>query len=94
MKKLLCVDDKRGPGSEYFETWVKEGEVYTLRRLEGSLATGVQRVLLKEIKNPPIKISELGAVAEPGFALSRFVEVDDQMNIIKEHNTKAVPVFN
>lgn len=92
--RLLCVDARKGKGSEHFEHWVEEGVVYKQRRREGSLDPSKQRVLLEEIKNPPVFITELGIKAEPGFALARFVEVDDQMNVIKEHNKTAVPVLN
>lgn len=91
---LLCVDDSKGPGSEHFETWVVAGEKYTIRRLEGSLDPNQKRVLLKEIKNPKIKISELGSYAEPGFALRRFVEIDELGNIIQEFNKTAIPILN
>ena len=91
---LLCVDDSRGPGSEYFETWVKEGEKYSIRRLEGSMDPNERRVLLNEIKNPKIKIAALGSYAEPGFALRRFVEIDELGNVVQEYNTKSVPILN
>lgn len=92
--KLLCVDASKGKGSEYFETWVEDQAVYHVRRLEGSLDGSGTRVLLKEIKNPPVKITALGAYAEPGFSLKRFVQIDDNFNVIKEFNTEAVPVYN
>lgn len=87
--KLLCINDKKNAVSKYFQNWITEGEVYTVRRQEGSL-TEVQRVLLNEIKNPPIFIHELGGMVEPGFARNRFVEVDDLMNIKEESHAERV----
>lgn len=85
--KLLCVDATRTKGTEYFENWVTEGEVYTLRAKTGSL-TGVQGVLLKEIKNPSVFVTALNGHTEPSFAITRFAEVDDAMNIIREASVK------
>ena len=85
--KLLCVDDSRNKGSEFFENWIKEGEVYTLRRTTGSLS-GVQGVLLNEVRNPSVFITALQGHTEPSFAKTRFAEVDDMMNIIKEATVK------
>lgn len=81
--KLLCIDDSRGPGSEHFENWVKEGETYTLRRAEGSMEPGIQRYLLKEIKNPPIYVSAIMSKAEPGFSSKRFI-VLQEYNVLEE----------
>lgn len=89
--RLLCIDDKRGLGSELFENWIEEGEIYTIRRTEGSL-TGEQRVLLNEVKNPPIFVTALGMSVEPGFAMKRFIVLEDG-NSIQEHkqHVDAVP---
>lgn len=89
--RLLCIDDSRGLGSELFVNWIEEGETYTVRRVEGSL-TGEQRVLLREVKNPPIFITALQMNAEPGFAMKRFIVLDDN-NSIQEHkqHVDAVP---
>jgi hypothetical protein len=81
--KLLCIRDDRTPASKHFVNWITEGEVYTMRRIEGSLH-GPQRVLLVEIINPPVFIPEFGGKVEVGFDLSRFVEVDDAMNLVGE----------
>ena len=85
--KLLCVDDSRNKGSEYFENWIKEGEVYTLRRMTGSLS-GEQGALLNEVRNPSVFITALQGKTEPSFSIKRFAEVDDMMNIIKEATVK------
>lgn len=85
--KLLCVDDSRNKGSEYFENWVTEGEVYTMRKLTGSLS-GEQGVLLNEVRNPSVFITALQGKTEPSFSLKRFAEVDDMMNVIKEATVK------
>lgn len=89
--RLLCIDATRWQGSEHFVNWIEEGEIYTVRRTEGSL-TGEQRVLLKEVKNPPIFVTALQMNAEPGFAMKRFVVLDDN-NSIQEHkqHVDAVP---
>jgi len=87
--KLLCIDDKPGKGTSNFETWIVEGEVYTLRATTGSLVNE-QGVLLKEIKNPPVYIQELAGRVEPSFSKKRFVEVDDAMNLVnKESNVEV-----
>lgn len=87
--KLLCIDDSRGPGSEYFENWIVEGETYTLRRSEGSMLPGQQRYLLKEVKNPPIYVSAIMGKAEPGFASTRFVVLQDD-GVLEEVNEKEI----
>ena len=87
--KLLCIRDDRTPASKHFENWIKAGEVYTVRRTEGSLH-GPQRVLLVEVKNPPVFIPEFAGRVEPGFNLDRFVLVDDAMNLVnKESNVEV-----
>lgn len=91
--KLLCIDDSRGPGSEHFQNWVQLGETYTLRRAEGSLEPGKQRYLLKEIKNPPIFVGELGIKAEPGFASTRFVVLEED-GALAEGNKKEELIIN
>lgn len=87
--KLLCIDDSRGPGSEYFENWVTEGEIYTLRRAEGSMEPGVQRYLLKEVKNPPIYVSAIMSKTEPGFSAKRFIVLQED-NMLEEVNEKEI----
>jgi hypothetical protein len=87
--KLLCIRDERTPAAKHFENWITEGEMYTVRRIEGSLH-GPKRVLLVEVKNPPVFIPEFAGRMEPGFDLSRFVEVDDAMNLVnKESNVEV-----
>ena len=75
--RVVCIDES---GREFFtkthKNWVSESEIYTVRRLEGSL-TGTTRVLLEEIKNPHIYIQALGGRAEPGFNIVRFVKYED-----------------
>lgn len=85
--RLLCVDASRNKGSEYFEKWIEEGEVYTLRRYTGSLS-GEQGVLLKEIVNPSVFITALNGHTEPSFSKLRFALVDDAMNIVEEAKVK------
>lgn len=85
--KLLCIDDSKGPGSSHFISWVEAGEIYTLRRREGSFNSNEQRVLLVEIKNPPVYIPELMGKLEPGFRASRFVEIEDE--VMAEENVEA-----
>lgn len=87
--KLLCIDDKPGKGTSNFETWIVEGEVYTLRATTGSLINE-QGVLLKEIKNPPVFIQELAGRVEPSFSRKRFVEVDDAMNLKEKESNVEV----
>lgn len=86
MKKLLCIDDSRSPASKHFQNWIAEGELYTVRREEGSLH-GPSRVLLNEVKNPPVFVPEFAGNVEPGFSRLRFVEVDDAMNILEKNVT-------
>lgn len=81
--KLLCIDDSPSEATHHFQQWVQEGQVYTVRRTEGSLYQG-QRVLLKELRNDPVWINELQMKAEPGFSMQRFVPVDDLMNVVEE----------
>lgn len=87
--KLLCIRDAKSPAAKHFVNWITEGEVYTVRRIEGSLH-GPQRVLLVEVKNPPVFISEFAATMEPGWDLSRFVEVDDAMNLKEKESNVEV----
>ena len=86
MKKLLCIDDSRSPAAKHLPNWITEGELYTVRREEGSLH-GATRVLLNEVKNPPVFVPEYQANIEPGFDRKRFAEVDDAMNIIEKNVT-------
>lgn len=90
--KLLCIDDSKGLGSEYFDQWVEAGETYTLRRSEGSLNAGDQRYLLKEIKNSPIFSTTLGMKIEPGFSSKRFVVLQDdkKMEEVEEKEMELV----
>lgn len=85
--KLLCVDASRNKGSEYFENWIEEGEVYTLRRYTGSLS-GEQGVLLKEVVNPSVFITALNGHTEPSFSKKRFAVLDDAMNVVEEASVK------
>ena len=81
--RLLCINSSKTPASKHFESWIEEGAVYTLRSFTGSLV-GKRGVLLKEIKNPPVYIYELAGRTEPSFSEDRFVEVDENMNVIRE----------
>ena len=92
--KLLCIDDTKGKGSEYFDQWVEVGETYTLRRAEGSFTAGNQRYLLKEIKNPPIYMTELGMKVEPGFSANRFVKLEDDKAESAVESSKLQAVLN
>ena len=87
--KLLCVNDVKSPAAKHFVNWIKEGEVYTVRRTEGSLH-GLQRVLLNEITNPKVFVPEFAGYIEPGFDRSRFKEVDDLMNIVEESKEETL----
>ena len=79
MKRLLCIDDSKNAMSKYFKNWVVEGEVYTVRRMEGSLH-GEIRVLLNEIKNDRVFVPELASSIEVGFAKSRFIELEEDFS--------------
>ena len=74
--KVICVDDSVGPQVDLnvFPTWVKEGDIYTVRALEGSLGGG-RRVILEEIKNPSAYFPELMGKTEPGFNQKRFADL-------------------
>lgn len=85
--RLLCVDDSRNEASKHFQQWVVEGEIYTIRRVEGSLYQG-QRVLLKEVKNLPVWIPELQTKCEPGFSIQRFKEIDELGNVAENVEEK------
>lgn len=89
-KKVLCIDSRSGKGSEYFTQWIEEGETYTIRRVEGSLEPGKQRFLLKEIKNSPIFVGELGIKAEPGFSSTRFVVLEDDLALSEKEVKEEV----
>lgn len=73
--KVVCVNDRKTPqvNSALFPNWVKEGETYTIRKVEGSTRNEV-RVLLEEISNPPAYFPVVMGNVEPGFAQSRFVD--------------------
>ena len=75
--KVVCIDDSRDERSiNTHKFWVTEGEIYTVRSVEGSLSAET-RVLLEEIKNPSLYFPELGGYAEPGFAGRRFMPYED-----------------
>lgn len=76
--KVVCIDDSVNPrvNMKLFPNWVIEGEIYTVRRVEGSFGTE-PRILLDELRNPINFFPELGGKAEPGFAGRRFVPYDD-----------------
>lgn len=88
-KYLKCIDATKTAASKHFETWVIDKEVYTLRRMGGSL-TGEQGVYLVEIKNPPVFIPELGGNVEPSFSLKRFVFCDKLGLEIHEEETEKL----
>ena len=95
--KVVCVDDV--PGKEIkmslFPNWVKEGETYTVRAVEGSFGNG-ERVLLEELRNPSVFFPELGGKTEPGFAGKRFMPYEDFIMSEKavEELTKEVELIN
>lgn len=90
MKKYLkCIDATRTPASRHFETWVTEGEIYTLRRTGGSLI-GETGVYLNEIKNPPVFIPEFAGKVEPSFNSKRFVPCDKLGLEIHEEETEKI----
>ena len=72
----MCINASDRGSLEYFPNWVEEGETYTVRRIEDGMY-GRKRVLLEEIKNPPMYVEELMGKTEPGFNMERFVPVED-----------------
>ena len=75
--KVVCIDDSRDIKTiKTHPSWVREGETYIVRAVEGSLDLEV-RILLEELSNPSIYISQLGGYAEPGFAGRRFMPYED-----------------
>lgn len=74
--KVVCIDDKRNGDSTFFQNWIESGETYTIRRSEGSIHQG-PRVLLDEVVNTPVYVSQLGGKVEPGFSTKRFVSYED-----------------
>ena len=87
--KVICVNDKSNGRhmSDIHKNWVKEGDIYTVRRIEPSI-DGRTRVLLEEIKNPPIYLSTLQGKAEPGFDGNRFKDYSDY--VLENSNIEEV----
>jgi hypothetical protein len=75
--KVFCVDGTRKRGSEFFEQFVEEGEVYTIRTKVYDGLSGKYRLLLDEVKNPSVYVTELMGSVEPGFDSKRFVPYED-----------------
>lgn len=74
-QKVICIDASKRGKKEHFPNWVKDGEVYTVRRFENS-STGA-RILLEEIKNPTMYFDMLQGSTEPGFSAKRFTDAED-----------------
>ena len=75
-EKVICIDDSPNPARADFTQWVVEGEIYTVRSIEGSW-TGVKRVLLEELRNPKKYFNTIMGVLEVGFSHKRFVSYED-----------------
>lgn len=75
-QEVICIDDSppKGGGS-FFKNWIKEGQIYTIRKVESSLGS-IKRVLLEELSNPLMFVPELGGKVEPGFSHKRFANLD------------------
>ena len=83
--KVICVNDTKEGNLDYsmFPNWIKEGEKYTIKRVEGSM-TGVTRFLLEEIANPSVYFPSMMGKAEPGFSHKRFADYEEFIGIEKE----------
>jgi hypothetical protein len=74
--KVICIDDSLPSGvseemnKKAFPSWIKEGEIYTVRSKSGNHVS----ILLNEIKNPSIHIPVLGGNAEGRFRVERFTK--------------------
>jgi hypothetical protein len=81
-KKVICIDASIKSGKEdfvkyAFPNWLKEGHVYTVRKLVENQGI-VPGLLLKEIINPPIYIHLIKVMQEPAFRLDRFKELEEE----------------
>ena len=50
-------------------------------------------ILLKEVKNSPIFVGELGIKAEPGFSSTRFVVLEDDLALSEKEVKDAVKKY-
>jgi hypothetical protein len=102
-ERVVCVNDSP-PGPHFiqdFEHWITRGTVYTIRSV--SQVMGMQRVLLEEVRNPPVFITGILGKAEPGFAAERFrpleplavtVETESEKQSEPARTTRPLPVVN
>jgi len=76
--EIICINSTKADGVDYsmFPSWVKEGEKYTIRRIEGSVDAG-KRILVDQLSNPKIPFPSLGGNVEPGFSIKRFANYED-----------------
>jgi hypothetical protein len=77
--QVVCIDDtitRPDIHDKIFQQWIKEGEMYIIRNTSTNLNGGMS-VLLKEVKNAPYQIEELGGKAEPRFMAERFQKIDE-----------------
>lgn len=77
-QKVVCIDDSIPYGEVFrdFSYWIKKDQVYTVRRCYYMSLLDTYAVLLKEIKNPPIKHDLLGKI-EPAFRADRFRPLEE-----------------
>lgn len=74
-QKVICVDDSPGDQKNLFTTWVKEGEIYTVR--ECKFLLGLYRVTVEEITNPIVYIPDIMGTLEAGFNAKRFRDAEE-----------------
>ena len=48
--KVICTNDKGKPGDVFQKDWIKEGEKYTVVKVQNSLVSGIPFFVLEEIQ--------------------------------------------
>lgn len=88
--RVICVDDrKRKETIEELEkdvpNWVKSQKKYTVREYLDN--DGIApAILLEEVSNKPLFFKLLNRIQEPGFAVWRFKEIEEDENEVEDES--------
>jgi len=89
--KVVCINDDFRNIVDFdftvFEDLPQKGKKYIIRRKENW--DGGTRVLLEEVKNPPLKKGLMKGV-EPGFSGDRFRKLVDDLVLEKEEEEEEI----
>lgn len=94
--KVVCINDKIRRGAEsfhskYIKNWIKEGETYTLRKIDSGGNNGAG-VLLKEVTNPIVYVPDLFGKIEPRFGIDRFRPLEEVLDSISISEVKELEI--